>query len=107
MRPPVPVMFPKVVPPQGDQIRGINLPGGTAVGWNLLPLMRDPQHWGRDPDVFRPERFTEASEANRISMERLVEMVFGYGRFSCAGKSLAYMEINKFYFEVSHIALME
>ncbi|KUI71671.1 Pisatin demethylase [Cytospora mali] len=100
MRPPVPTMFPKVVPPQGDEINGIFVPGGTSVGWNLLPMMRAVEYWGRDPDVFRPERFMEADEKTRASMERLVEMVFGYGRFGCAGKPLAQMELHKFYFEM-------
>ena len=103
MRPPVPVLFPKIVPPQGDEVCGKFLPGGTAVGWNLLPMMRDPRHWGRDPDLFRPERFLEADETTRASMERSVEICFGFGRFACAGKPLAYMELYKFYFEVSHI----
>lgn len=101
MRPPVPTMFPKVVPPQGDEIDGKFIPGGTAIGWNLIPMVRSPQHWGHDPDVFRPERFMEAEEKVRASMERNVDMVFGYGRYGCAGKPLAMMELNKVYFEVS------
>lgn len=100
MRPPVPTMFPKVVPPQGDEIDGKFIPGGTAIGWNLMPMMRSPQHWGRDPDVFRPERFTEAEDKVRMAMERNVDMVFGYGRYGCAGKPLAIMELNKIYFEL-------
>lgn len=105
MRPPTPTMFPKVVPPQGDEINGKFIPGGTSVGWNLLPLMYETRYWGREPKVFRPERFTEADETTRTSRERLVDMVFGYGRFACAGKPLALMELNKFYFEVSCTAL--
>lgn len=101
MRPPVPIKFPKVVPPQGDTIDGKFLPGGTAVGWNLVPMMRSPRHWGPNSEVFRPERFNEADEGTRASMERLIEMCFGHGRFACAGKPLALMELNKVYFEVS------
>lgn len=101
MRPPVPIKVYKVVPPEGDEIGGKFIPGGTAVGWNLLPMMRSPRHWGRDADVFRPERFADADPAARASRERLVEMAFGHGRFSCAGKPLAFMELNKVYFEVS------
>lgn len=101
MRPAVPVLFQKTVPPQGDVIDGLFVPGGTAVGGNLLPLMRSPEHWGPDADVFRPERFMEAEEKTRTSMERLVELAFGHGKFGCAGKPLAFMELNKAYFEVS------
>lgn len=101
MRPPVPTMFPKVVPPQGDEIDGKFIPGGTSIGWNLMPMMRSPRYWGHDPDIFRPERFMEADDKARLSMERNVDLAFGYGRYGCAGKPLAVMELNKFYFEVS------
>lgn len=103
MRPPIPVMLPKVVPPEGDTLNGIFIPGGTSVGWNLNSLMRAPQHFGPDPDRFRPERFLEADRETRAARERLVEMVFGYGRFACAGKPLAMMELNKVFFEVSSL----
>lgn len=94
-------MLPKVVPPEGDTLNGIFIPGGTAVGWNLLALMRSPQHFGPDAKLFRPERFLEVDEETRAARERLVEMVFGYGRFACAGKPLAMMELSKTFFEVS------
>ncbi|ROW15878.1 hypothetical protein VPNG_02637 [Cytospora leucostoma] len=100
MRPPGPTMFPKTVPPQGDEIDGKFIPGGTAVGWNLLPMLREARLWGRDPEIFRPERFSEVDDDTRASRERLVELVFGYGRFACAGKPLAQMELHKFYFEL-------
>lgn len=107
MRPPVPLHFPKVVPPEGDTVGGRFVPGGTAVGWNLLPMMRSPRRWGHDADIFRPERFTEAGGRERGDMERLVDMVFGYGRFRCAGSPLAFMELNKVFFEVrSRLCLM-
>lgn len=43
----------------------------------------------------------EAEEKVRALMERNVNMVFGYGRYGCAKKPLAMMELNKVYFEVS------
>lgn len=101
MRPPVPIKFYKVVPHPGDEIDGKLIPGGTAIGWNQIPMMRSTQHWGHDAEVFRPDRFSDADEETRLSMERLVELVFGHGRFGCAGKPLAFMELSKVYFEVS------
>lgn len=101
MRSPAPILFNKVVPPQGDVVDGIFLPGGTTIGQNLFPTMRSREHWGNDADIFRPERFMEADAQTRTSMVRLVEMVFGYGRFGCGGKPLAFMELNKVFFEVS------
>lgn len=103
MRPATPVLFNKTVPPQGDTINGIFVPGGTAVGWNLFPMMRSPDLWGPDAEMFRPERFMEADESTRGSMERTVELTFGHGRFGCAGKPLAMMELSKVFFEVSGI----
>lgn len=103
MRPPAPLLFQKTVPPQGDMFNGIHLPGGTAIGHNLLPMMRDHELWGTDAAIFRPERWLEQQDNNekRVGMERLVDLVFGYGRFGCAGKPLALMELNKVIFEVS------
>lgn len=101
MRPAAPLLFQKTVPAQGDVINGVFVPGGTAVGWNLFSMMRSQEHWGPDADMFRPERFMEADEKTRASMERLVELAFGYGRYACAGKPLAFLELNKVFFEVS------
>lgn len=101
MRPPAPILFNKTVPSQGDVVDGLFLPGGTVIGQNLFPLMRSHEHWGDDAELFRPERFLEADDHARASMERLVEMVFGYGRYGCAGRPLAFMELNKVFFEVS------
>lgn len=101
MRPAAPLLFQKTVPPLGDVINGVFVPGGTAVGWNLFSMMRSQEHWGPDAEIFRPERFMEADDKTRGSMERLVDLAFGYGRYACAGKPLALMELNKVFFEVS------
>lgn len=62
-------------------------------------LMRN-RIFGDDVHLFRPERFTEASDDRRAEMYRTTELVFGSGRWQCAGKSLAFMELNKVFFEV-------
>ena len=36
----------------------------------------------------------------QMKMEKIVELVFGYGRWSCMGKNVAYLEMDKVYFEV-------
>lgn len=101
MRSPAPILFGKVVPPEGDVVDGIFVPGGTTIGHNFFPMLRAREHWGDDAAVFRPERFMEVDTHARASMERLVDLVFGYGRYGCAGKPLAFMELNKVFFEVS------
>lgn len=101
MRPPAPGLYPKSVPPEGDVIHGKFIPGGTAIGMNTSAVMRSTDLFGADADLFRPERFMEADEATRAEMERNAELVFGYGRWMCAGKPVAFMELNKIFFEVS------
>ncbi|ORY70987.1 BcABA1, cytochrome P450 monooxygenase [Pseudomassariella vexata] len=102
MRPPAPGLYPKAVPPQGDVISGYFIPGGTAIGMNTGALVRSKVLFGEDAEVFRPERFTEADDATRLEMERNVELVFGHGRWMCAGKVVAFMELSKIYFELFH-----
>lgn len=101
MRPPAAGLYPKSVPPQGDTIAGQFVPGGTAIGMNTASLTRSRVHFGDDAELFRSERFEEADVAARAEMERLVELVFGHGRWMCAGKPVAFMELNKALFEVS------
>ena len=100
MRPPAHGLFPKAVPPEGDHMHGMFIPGGTAIGMNTASLFASTTNFGDDAALFRPERFVEADEQKRAEMERLVELGFGYGRFQCAGKPVAFMELNKVVFEV-------
>ncbi|KAK7715156.1 hypothetical protein SLS64_003853 [Diaporthe eres] len=107
MRPPAPVLTPKVMPPEGGYMGGKFIPGGTAVTSNRKEtliqlqwqLMRNPI-FGDDVHIFRPERFTEANDDRRAEMYRTTELIFGSGRWQCAGKSLAFMELNKVFFEL-------
>ncbi|KAI0413510.1 pisatin demethylase [Xylaria grammica] len=100
MRAPVPGLNPKAVPPEGDTMHGKFIPGGTAIGMNTASLFASTANFGDDAALFRPERFTEANEQKRTEMEKLVELGFGYGRFQCAGKPVAFMELNKVVFEL-------
>lgn len=90
----------KVVPPQGDTLAGQFVPGGTNIAVNPWALMRHEPTFGKDVDVFRPERFINASPEERASMQRTVDLMFGAGRFMCAGKTVAWMELNKIFVEV-------
>lgn len=93
-------MFPKSVPKGGDTINGKFVPEGTAIGMNTPSMMRSFKGFGPDRDMFQPERFSEASEQERIRMERTIDLLFGYCRWMCAGKPVALMELNKLIFEV-------
>ncbi|KAK8010744.1 Cytochrome P450 [Apiospora arundinis] len=100
MRPPLIYGAYKVLPPGGATLCGVPLPGGTVVGANYAAMVRRPDIFGRDADVFRPERFLEGDEEARKQMVRTVELLFGFGRWQCAGKSLAMIELNKVLFEL-------
>lgn len=95
----------KEVPAGGDVLAGVALPAGTSVALNFGALNRDPALFGPDPDVFRPERFLAPAGAatpgrDPADLRRDVELNFGYGRYMCAGKPVAFMELNKVLFEV-------
>lgn len=105
IRPVVPGLLFKEVPAGGDTINGKFIPGGTAIGTNLPSFLRNKTIFGPDADIFRPERFLELSPAALSEMHRNVELNFGYGRWMCAGKPLAQMELNKVFFEVSYLSL--
>lgn len=98
--PPVIGLNTKVVPPQGDTLAGMYVPGGTNVAVNPWALMRHEPTFGTDVDVFRPERFINATAEERANMQRTVDLMFGAGRFMCAGKTVAWMELNKIFVEL-------
>ncbi|GAP82834.1 putative cytochrome P450 [Rosellinia necatrix] len=91
--------FPKRVPETGDTINGIFLPAGTDVYLNFSGMMRRKEVFGDDVEVFRPERFLSGGP-EVANMIRVVDAVFGGGRFMCLGKVLAIQEINKIFVEL-------
>lgn len=99
----------KQVPKGGATIHGIFLPEGTQLGINVMRMMRDKETFGPDAEVFRPERWIEASknEERFKELASIVDLAFGYGKFQCPGKTIAAMELNKIFVEVSrsHAAL--
>ncbi len=57
--------------------------------------------WGNDADVFRPERWVDANPEEWRSMNTMLDLNFGSGKYSCLGKPIAMMELNKVFVEVS------
>lgn len=86
--------------PKGDTFEGRYIPPGTRVAHNTWATTHDKTVFGIDADVFRPERWIEADSSARSKMQKQTELVFGYGRWGCAGKTIAFMELNKVYVEV-------
>jgi hypothetical protein len=57
--------------------------------------------YGEDASNFRPERWLEEKDPEKLAaMIRTNDLIFGYGKWSCLGKSVAHMEIGKLIFEV-------
>ena len=102
MFPPVAGLMAKEVPAGGDTFKGLFLPEGTRIGYCAWGVVRHPEVWGEDAHEFRPERWIEASPEKLREMEGTVELVFGYGRWQCLGRNVAFMELNKVFVEVSH-----
>lgn len=101
MYPPGTSLVLKKVPKGGDIINGRFVPEGTRIAHSVWTLMRSKSVFGEDVDIFRPEHWLDAHAERRAEMELTVDLGFGYGRWLCVGKVLAYMELNKVLVEVS------
>jgi cytochrome P450 len=111
LRPAVGLNITRLVPPQGAEIAGRRLPGGTRVAVNAWVLHRDEGIFGAQPKSYRPERWLEGDAKG---MERYM-FQFGGGSHLCEfvkaelkedllanvigitgiGKNLALLEMNK------------
>jgi cytochrome P450 len=93
-----------------DNILGYHIPAGTNVGMCIGILMRDPEVFGEDAEVFRPERWfqyngesPEEFENRLKAMERLKDWTWGGTSYSnCLGKNIAVAVINKSVLQVSY-----
>lgn len=59
LRPAVGLNITRLVPPEGAEIEGKRFPGGTRVALNAWVLHRNAEVFGRDPKVYRPDRWFE------------------------------------------------
>jgi cytochrome P450 len=98
--PPVTGILPKITPPEGDTINGIFVPGGTEIGYCAWGIHRNTAIFGSDAELFRPERWLEATGEKLANMEKTVDLVFGHGKYQCLGQNIAWMELNKMFFEL-------
>jgi len=84
----------RVVTPQGMEILGEQIAGGTIVGCNAWVLHRRPEIFGADVDAFRPERWLEA-KPDRLREMKATMFQFGAGARTCIGKNISLLEIYK------------
>jgi cytochrome P450 len=88
------VMSERVVPAGGATIAGVHIPGGTIVASNAAGLNTDPSIWGADVGVYRPERWLEGNEEQRVRMNR-ANLLFSTGRRMCLGINVSWLEMRK------------
>jgi cytochrome P450 len=98
--PPVMGLMQKVVPPAGESLNGQFVPGGTQIGYCAWGVHRNPAIFGKDAEMFRPDRWLEADEEQLEAMNRTHDLVFGSGRYACLGKPVALIELSKAIAEV-------
>ena len=77
--------------PAGMTIAGNHFPKGTSVAVCNHAFHHSPSIWGKDHDVFDPDRWDdkENSERSRLLMH------FGLGNRQCLGKTMALTNIYK------------
>ncbi|KAI0439978.1 putative cytochrome P450 [Xylaria telfairii] len=94
IHPPFGLHLERVVPPEGLKISGAFLPAGTIVGMNAWVVHRDPEVFGPDADLWRPERWLDADKEHIRRMDAAL-LTFGSGHRVCLGKHISYLEIFK------------
>ncbi|RAL13169.1 cytochrome P450 [Aspergillus homomorphus CBS 101889] len=94
MHPTTGTILERRVPAEGATLEGHFLPGGTTVGVNAWVLHRNRQIFGQDTDIYRPERWLEASAERKTEMNRNL-FTFGAGPRTCIGQNIAMIQIYK------------
>ena len=97
----------KLAPPEGvTTSNGVFIPGGTRVAVNSTAMCTRSDIFGPDSDLFRPGRWTDETDAEKVkAYERIWEMSFASGRFTCPGRNIAMMECGKVFVEVRLLIL--
>lgn len=109
LHPAVGLPLERIVPPQGADIYGEHIAGGTIVGCSAWVIHQRTDIFGKDAVIYRPERWLEADKEVRREMDGCM-FHFGMGARTCIGKNISLLEVYKLVpsflrrFEVSLIA---
>ncbi|KAF4453905.1 hypothetical protein F53441_3430 [Fusarium austroafricanum] len=93
LHPSVGLLMERHVPPQGAEICGKFIPGGTIVGINPWVTQYNPKVY-EDPESFIPERWLNADAELLAKMENSF-LAFGAGSRTCLGRYISLMEMHK------------
>lgn len=102
--PPTPIILPRYVSTGGMLINGIWIPPKTEIAANPYPIHRDKRIFGKDANIFRPERWLE--DPAQIKLMDKYDFAWGYGSRKCIGKSLALLDAQKFCVQVNRSLLL-
>jgi cytochrome P450 len=103
MAPPVVGLQSTLVPKGGDVICGYKIPEGAEVGVATWAVQHSTAVYGEDATMFRPERWIEAKGDKLKEMSSTWDLIFKYGKWQCLGKTVALIELNKIFVEVSRL----
>lgn len=87
-------------PKEGITVKDVYIPPNTQVALSRYTMMRRKDVFGEDSESFNPRRWLEGDPFKIKGMERVMDLYFGLGRYSCVGRGVAMMEVHKFLFEV-------
>lgn len=93
-------MMPRVAQKGGTWILGQFVPEGTHLSATPWITHRNRALYGEDAELFRPERWLEASP-EKLQQWKKYDFQFGYGSRACPGKTIAQMAIFKILLQVS------
>lgn len=68
------------------------IPADTVVTLPIWSIQRDARNFSPEPLKFRPERWLHPDKEVRFN--KAAFMPFSFGKTSCVGKALAYMELR-------------
>jgi hypothetical protein len=91
----------RIVPPQGVDIGGEFIKGGTIVGVSAWLIHHRQEIFGPDTDQYRPERWLPDPKLNADDEEKRIKKMtgmmfqFGMGSRTCIGKNISLLEIYK------------
>lgn len=91
----------RIVPPQGAEIAGHFVKGGTIVGCSAWVIHHNKEIFGDDVDVYRPERWLVDETKDKDAEEKRIKemsgtmLQFGMGSRTCIGKNISLLEMSK------------
>jgi cytochrome P450 len=94
LHPAVGLTLERIVPPQGIELCGHFLPGGTIVGCSAWALHAKESIFGADTNRFLPERWIDAPAEKLVEMNNAL-FSFGMGSRTCIDKNISLLEMFK------------